>query len=386
MKKLMILLAVLLTANVMIGQDKDYQNAVVQNRNGYYERAMQSIEKSVNHEGFTGQKPYKQAKAWFQRAVIYQNILQSDDEELKAKAPDALNIIYESLTNCMKNQEFLDENKQDIFQRVAIVIDRFSEQAYELTKNKQFAEAAPLYKKASDIAKSLGVPYEELLYNAGLSSLLAQDYPNALAYYTELKDNGVESADLYHHLVMCHNAMGNEEQAMAMVNAGLEKFPGDANLILEKVNAYLKEGKGAEAVEDLNRLRELDPENANLLFALGTVYGNSDNEGIYDPEKAVGFYEEALRVKPDYLDAANNLGGLYAKMAFPYIKQANELGISAEEQKEHDRLIEQGNALLEKGLPYLRQVYDAQPSDDVKAVLKSIYVQLKMYDEAKALN
>ena len=48
-------------------------------------------------------------------------------------------------------------------------------------------------------------------------------------------------------------------------------------------------------------------------------------------------------------------------------------------------MIEQANELLRTGLPYLRQAYDAQPSDDVKNVLKSIYVKLNMMDEVKEL-
>ena len=48
-------------------------------------------------------------------------------------------------------------------------------------------------------------------------------------------------------------------------------------------------------------------------------------------------------------------------------------------------MMEQANELLSKGLPYLKQAYDAQPSDDVKNVLRLIYVQLKMNDELKAL-
>jgi tetratricopeptide (TPR) repeat protein len=181
--------------------------------------------------------------------------------------------------------------------------------------------------------------------------------------------------------------LGNAEQAMAMINAGLEKNPGDANLILEKVNAYLKEGKGAEAVEDLNRLRELDPENAQLLFVLGTIYGDENNKDVYDVEKARKYYEDALAINPDYYDAIYNIGVLYTSMANQYIEQANEItGFSKAEQEQYNSLIEQGNELLRTGLPFLQRAYEAQPSDDVRNVLRSIYVKLNMMEEVKALD
>ncbi len=388
MKKVMILLAVLLTANVMMAQKKDRTDAYMYNKNGQYEKAMTSIEKCVNHEQFLGMKPNDQAQAWLYRAAIYQNIIQSSDEALRAKAPNALEVVYESLMNCMKNPEFLEDNKQEIYQRVGNVMNTYYTKGADDYNAGKFTDAAPMFKKAYDIAKSLGSPDANDMMNlAATSALRAGDYNTALGYFTELKNNGVEGVDVYRHLAACYNGLGNAEQAMAMINAGLEKNPGDANLILEKVNAYLKEGKGAEAVEDLNRLHELDPENAQLLFVLGTIYGDENNKDVYDVEKARKFYEDALAINPDYYDATYNIGVLYTTMANKYIEQANEItGFSKAEQEQYNNLIEQGNELLRTGLPYLKSAYDAQPSDDVKNVLRSIYVKLNMMEEVKALD
>ena len=67
--------------------------------------------------------------------------------------------------------------------------------------------------------------------------------------------------------------------------------------------------------------------------------------------------------------------------------QANEItGFSKAEIEQYDALIAEAEELLRTGLPYVRQAYETQPSDEVKSVLKSMYVQLKLYDEAKALD
>ena len=388
MKKVMILLAVLLTANVMMAQKKDRTDAYMYNKNGQYAKAMASIEKCVNHEQFLGMKPNDQSQAWLYRAAIYQNIIQSGDEALIAQAPNALEIVYESLMNCMKNQDFLDDNKSEIYQRVGSVMTTYYSKGADDYNTGKFAEAAPMFKKAYDIAKSLGsTDANDMLNFAATSALRAEDYNTALSYFTELQGNGVDGVDVYKHLAACYNGMGNAEQAMAMINAGLEKNPGDAGLILEKVNAYLKEGKGAEAVEDLNKLHQLDPENAQLLFVLGTIYGDENNADVYDVEKARKYYEDALAINPDYYDAIYNIGVLYTGMANKYIEQANEItGFSKAEQEQYNGLIEQANGLLRTGLPYLQRAYEAQPSDDVKNVLRSIYVKLNMTDEVKALD
>jgi tetratricopeptide (TPR) repeat protein len=388
MKKVMILLAIVLTANVMMAQKKDRTDAFMYNKNGQYDKAMVSIEKCINHEQFLGMKPNDQSQAWLYRAAIYQNVLQSGDEALIAKAPNALEVIYESLMNCMKNPEFFEDNKQEIYQRVTSVMNTYYTKGADDYNSGKFAEAAPMFKKAYDIAKSLGSPdANDMLNFAATSALRAQDYNTALAYFNEVKNNGADNVDVYKHLAACYNGLGNAEQAMAMINAGLEKNPSDAGLILEKVNAYLKEGKGAEAVEDLNKLRELDPENAQLLFVLGTIYGDENNKDVYDVEKARKFYEDALKINPNYYDAIYNIGVLYTGMANKYIEQANEItGFSKAEQDQYNSLIEQANELLRTGLPYLQRAYEAQPSDDVKNVLRSIYVKLNMMDEVKALD
>jgi tetratricopeptide (TPR) repeat protein len=385
----MILLVIALTANVMMAQKKDRTDAFMYNKNGQYAKAMASIEKCVNHEQFYGMKPNDQATAWLYRASIYQNIIQSDDEKLKAEVPNALEVVYESLMKCMENDAFVEENQMEIAMRISSVMTTYYSQGADEYNKGNFAAAAPLFKKAYDIAKSLGGGTEasEMLNLAATSALRAEDYSTALEYFTELKDNGNETAEVYRHLAACYNGLGQPDQAMAMINAGLEKDPGDANLILEKVNAYLKEGKGAEAIVDLEKLLELDPENAQLLFVLGTIYGDENNKDVYDTEKAKQYYEQALAINPDYYDATYNIGVLYTTMANKYIEEANEItGFSKAEIAKYDGLIEQANELLRTGLPYLKKAYEAQPSDDVKNVLRSIYVKLKMVDEVKALD
>ena len=387
MKKVMILLAIILTANVMMAQKKDRTDAFMYNKNQQYEKAMTSIEKCINHEQFLGMKPNDQSQAWLYRAVIYQNVLQSGDEKLIAKAPNALEIVYESLMKCMENESFLNENKQDIYQRVGAVMTAYYTKGADDYNASKFAEAAPMFKKAYDIAKQLGTnDANDMLNLAATSSLRAEDFSTALEYFTILQQNGSKDADIYRHLAACYTGLGNTEMAMQMINAGLEKDPSNGQLILEKVNAYLKEGKGAEAIEDLNTLKELDPNNASLYFVLGTIYGDEEKE-VYDADKAVENYTRAIEINPDYFDAIYNLGALYITMSNKLKAQANEItGFSKAEIAQYDELIAQAEELLRTGLPYVEQAYRTQPSEEVKSVLKTMYVQLKMDAEAKALD
>ncbi|MBR5378062.1 MAG: tetratricopeptide repeat protein [Bacteroidales bacterium] len=385
MKKVMILLAVVLTANVLMAQKKDRTDAFMYNKNGQYEKAIASIEKCVNHEQFLGMKPNDQSQAWLYRASIYQNVLQSPDEAVRNLAPNAQEIIYESLMNCMQNENFVKDNKQEIITRVNAVMNSYYTVGADDYNNGKFIEAAPMFKKAYEIAKSLGNPdANEMLNLAATSYLRGQDYQSALDNFMLLKENGADGVDVYKHLAACYNGLGDSANAMAMINAGLEKDPSDASLIVEKVNSYMKEGKNVEAIEDINRLRELDPENAQLLFVLGTIYGEENNKDIYDSDKAIQYYEQAIAINPDYYDAIYNLGAMYISLSNKLKTQANELPL--DKVKEYNALVEQAEDLVRTGLPYVKKAYEAQPTPEVKQVLKTMYVQLKMNDEAKALD
>ncbi len=386
MKKVMILLAVVLTANVMMAQKKDRTDAFMYNKNGQYDRAMTSIEKCVNHEQFYGMKPNDQAQAWLYRAVIYQNVLQSDDEALKAKAPDAREKVYESLMKCMENEEFFNENKQDIYQRVGAVMTSYYNEGSAAFDRQDYAGAAQSLKKAYDIAKSLGSPEAtDMMKYAAFSCVKGKDYDQAIEYYNELMNDGYDGEDLYYNLANAYINKENKDKAAEVIATGLAKYPNSDMLIRENVNLKLSEGKGTEAVADLEKLLEARPDDYTLMFALGTIYGD-DSKDIYDGDKAVNYYMQAINAKPDYYDAVYNLGALYINMSNKIKEQADEItGFSKAEMEQYDKLIQEANALIETGLPYVRQAYEAQPTPEVKQVLKSMYVRLNMTDEVKAL-
>lgn len=383
MKKVMILLAIVLTANVMMAQKKDRTDAFMYNKNKQYDRAITSIEKCVNHEQFLGMKPAERAKAWHYRGEIYYNVYMS--AEFRETVPNALELAVESYGNCVAtDQGYYESNRQDIFSHISEISRQFGQAGVEAWNNKDFVTASDKFYSAYQVMAGIGAVDIDDLSNAAQAALNGKQYDKAIEYLNELQSKGQDDVNIYKNLAAAYNGAGNADKAFEMITTGLEKFPGDASMIIEKVNIYLKQGKGTEAINDLLELNTLDPNNASILFILGTIYGDENNEGVYDSEKAIDFYKQALAANPNYSDAAYNLGGLYITLSNKLKAQANDLPL--DKVKEYDELIGQATELVQAGLPYVKQAYEAQPNDDVKKVLKSMYMDLKMYDEAKALD
>ena len=242
-------------------------------------------------------------------------------------------------------------------------------------------------KKAYDIASSLGSPdANEMLKYAAFASMKAKDFDTAIEYYTLLQSTGYEGEDLYYNFASAYLGKDDKENAAKVISAGIAKFPSSEALIRENVNLKLSEGKGAEAVADLEQLLVARPDDVTLMFALGTIYGD-DTKELYDADKAVEYYTRAIEAKSDYYDAIYNLGALYINMSNKLKEEADAItGFSKAEQQQYDSLIEQANELVRTGLPYVKQAYEAQPSPELKSVLKSMYVRLNMLEEAKALD
>lgn len=386
MKKLLVLLAVILTANVMMAQKKDRTDAYMYNKNGQFEKAVTSIEKCVNHDGFLGMKPKDQAQAWHYRATIYQNVLQNP--ELAAKYPNATDLAYESLQKCIAaDNSYYADNAADINNRIASIAGSYFQNGVDGFNNNSFEDAAVNFRKSYDISLNGIAPDTSALVNAAMAYQRAEKYEEALKNYTDLKNLGYQGEDLYKNTAACYTALGNDDKSLEAITEGLEKFPGAAGLIIEKVNLYLKQGNGEAAINDLNKLHDLDPNNASILFILGTIYGD-DSHDIFDADKAIQYYNDALKVDPDFFDADYNLAALYVNLANKKNAEANDLlekGITKKILEQADALSKEGDAFLEQGLPHAERAFNAQPSPELGQVLKSIYVRLKMLDEAKAL-
>lgn len=85
-------------------------------------------------------------------------------------------------------------------------------------------------------------------------------------------------------------ASGSFEEAARIYERAIEKDPKSSSAYLGLASAYLEMGQLSRAEFALNRARDLDGRNPEVLNELGNL-----NLRRFQPEKAIGFFDDALR-------------------------------------------------------------------------------------------
>lgn len=378
MKKIILTLVVALMAVSLMAQKSERTSAFMYNKNGQYDKAREAIDKAIEHE-----KTKEDPKTWMYRGLIYLNIVFSEDfAGLDDKA------LEKSLESFKKVMELDPEDKgkqmSDITPRIDVIGQQYFSYAVEAFNGDDFKTAAAQFKKSFDVAQINNKLDTLALLNAGLASVRGEDFENALVYYNQLLEFGVEESDIYRNMAAAYRGLGNTEDMMKTIKAGREKYPQDNGLLLEEINAYLAIGQGDKVVDELKDLVEKDPENYSIFFVLGTIYGDETNEAMFNVETAESYYTKAIEINPDYYDAVYNLGALYINESNKLQVIANDLPLS--ETKKYDELTDQANEIIRKALPHLEKAYEMQSdNDETKQVLISVYTRFKMDDKLKAL-
>ncbi|MEI6820862.1 MAG: tetratricopeptide repeat protein [Bacteroidota bacterium] len=85
----------------------------------------------------------------------------------------------------------------------------------------------------------------------------------------------------------------------------LDLFPDDTGIIMNKGSMYGELGLWDEAIVLFRKCLEIDPNSAEAYYSIGVAYNGKD-----DHLMAMHYYLEALKIKPDYLAALNNMGAI----------------------------------------------------------------------------
>lgn len=415
MKKYFLILTAAATTSVAFAQKSKVVSAF--NYNKAFTRSQKCNELKDGLEAINQAKDHEQtkswAKTWYYRGNLYYNVIASGKDECKAIAPEALEECTDSYLKALvlnfddPELKKLDLEKQEDMMKFFTALQsnpkvddelytadimgrKFPGLAGEYANKgitqfgaKDYKGAQESFTKSMMLSQMTGKVDTMTLYNTALASEYAEDFETAKQLYDGLimmKYNvGDAGPDLYRSMSRIYKNEGNAEKAMEYIKKGREAYPNNNNLIVEELEDYLKNDKHEEALANLKTAIANDPNNPVLHFAKGTVH-----ESLKQEAEAIASYEKAMEIKPDYYDAAFNLGAYFFNKGADKKNEANKLPLS--ESKKYDALNAEAKTEFEKSIPYIEKAHNLKPEDvDTGNMLIKLYTHTGQYDKVKEI-
>jgi tetratricopeptide (TPR) repeat protein len=179
---------------------------------------------------------------------------------------------------------------------------------------------AGLYQEAIDVYQNLVEIYpqdDSFLLSLAWAYHDAGDPENAIHCFESLFDKelarGIFTGFAYDELVRIYRAGNQHDRLVDVCKRAAALQPGDAGLLGDLGDAYLKAGRIETAIEVLNRIVSMEPDAAAGYCRLGEAYmakgdfaqaeAAYDRAAEIDPEKACSFY---CRLTDSYLKAGEH--------------------------------------------------------------------------------
>lgn len=324
-------------------------------------------------------KVSKAAKNWYLKGRVYKAIFMDDSTQFKdlvdketalKTAVDAFNKIKEMEK---ENSTYVIFADQELSALYAYILNKGAEEY-----NKKDYKAA--YDNFNDALLVMPADTTALLYG-GVAAQQAGLTDQAIEKYNKLIETGHADMDTYRTLIYLYRAEKEDLRAVInTINKALEKYPGDKELIQEKIRTLILMDQKDEAVKELNDAISKDPTNETFYYFLGYIY-----DQIGDSEKSIENYKKAIELKPDYFDANYNLAVVYYNMARDIYKELNDMSLE-DYRKNEEEYLAKANEALENALPYFEKAAEVMPADnpDVQLLetLAGVYIRLHMNEKA----
>jgi len=132
---------------------------------------------------------------------------------------------------------------------------------------------------------------------------------DAMKVYQEAIGNGLRNAWLYSRLGYLYLQQGNKDEAIAAYETAAQLNPTDSESLNDLAMAYLETGKLADAERVFKWSLASDDKYALAYNGLGLVSIKKQDQAA-----ARGYFEKAVQLDPDLLEAQLNLGRIYKIM------------------------------------------------------------------------
>jgi len=383
-KNILLLVFILFTGMTFAQMKKDRTSAYNYWQKGDLLKAKEYIDKATGYPDAA-----TDAKVWYYKGGIYLDIHLRP--EYKIVAPDALNVAYDSYVKS-KELDTKEEYKSDIAARMQTIGGQLFNVGIEFFQANDTENALKNFEKAIGIGKANNVVDTIAIYGSALCYEKKGDKAKAISVYSDLIRMEMNEKSIYSSLAMLYKDNNEFEKAAQTIEAGLQRYPADNDLIITQANLYISTNQHEKALKSLKIAQEKEPGNTSIQYALGVTYDLLKNDSTLPKSErdryfneAVSAYEATLKLDPNFFDAMFNLGVLYFNKGGDVINNANKLPL--DKTKEFNDMMAEGNSFLNKALPYFENGEKLSPNDKQLLVsLKEIYTRLNKLDKLQEMN
>jgi tetratricopeptide (TPR) repeat protein len=179
---------------------------------------------------------------------------------------------------------------------------------------------------------------------------------------------------IYKNLAMNYSNLDENQKALEVIAKGREEFPKSYSLLIDEANVYYKLGDNENFKEHLEDAIEMNPTDPTLYYNVGVM--NMDQGKIDD---AINYFNKAIELKPDYVDAYNNIGAAIIDKVNPIIEEMNK---SLSDFEKYDRLQAKQLEIYKEAVPYYEKAYELS-ADNIGVIqtLMGLYENLEMTDK-----
>jgi tetratricopeptide (TPR) repeat protein len=214
----------------------------------------------------------------------------------------------------------------------------------------------------------------DFVFNAGIVAYNAKKYEAAADAFLaaheiktflgeDFKDAEVNTSLAANYAVEDYLAAKKYDDALAFAGRISEAMPKNIDILISLVNINLQKGDVAATEKYINKALELDPQNKQLYYVLGTSYMDKKEN-----EKATAALQKALEIDPSYNEALYQLGAHLYNLAVEKRNATIELDYK---DPKAIKLEAEAMDLFKQALVPLEKYVGQNPDD--KAILDILY-------------
>jgi tetratricopeptide (TPR) repeat protein len=375
MKKFLLLIATITISLGAMSQKSKVSSALSLTEQGSLDKAKEALDLAL-----VDAKSKDWFNTYFAKGKLCQASFESDNPKFKALYADPLDEAYTAYEKSMELDPKGTMKKKIITGMVynSLAVNFYSQGSARF-EAKDFVGALKSFESQIKIAESdkyIGAVDTGMYYNAGLASINASKYPEAIKYLEKCAEMKYLGITPYFQMSEVYLSMGDTVKAESILTGLNSKFPNDKNITLQLIDLYIKGNKNEEALKNLKIAKEAEPNNFILYSVAGIIYLNQEKYDL-----AITELTKSIELKSDVFDSQYGLGAAYINKAAEMFKKANDIVDVAK----YNVAAEEANAVYAKALPYMEKAYQLKPDDEqTMRGLMQLYYRLKQKDPSYA--